>query len=171
MMEIRTLSTRPLVKPVLDPNYTRQTITTTRQPIFRTTSAPAPTTKITRNVRVLDDQGTPIPGAHVYFNQNTGTTTNFNGQASISSTDPNKKVYITFVGFEAQGFRLADLPATVTMKAGETLKEVVITAPSGRKTDSKVPKYLFPAIGGIALLAILMSMAGGKGSTPKKVTL
>ena len=156
-----TFYTRPIVEPVLSPSY---------QPVNEPIRMTAVSTKTTRKVRVTDDQGTPLPGAHVYFDQNNGTTANFNGEATVSSTDPSRKVYISYVGFEPKGFRLQDLPSSVRLSPGEMLNEVIVDAPAkAAKTDSQVPKYLFPAIGGIALLAILMSM--GSPAAPKEVTL
>lgn len=139
------------------------------QTVYKTTTVNS--SAITRTVRVVDDYGTPIPGAHVYFDQKTGTTTNFNGEASISADSGNKKVYISYVGFAPQGFTLQNLPSTVKMTAGETLDEVIIDAPkkTAAKSDSKVPKYLFPAIGATALLLILMN--AGSPTKPKEVTL
>ncbi len=146
---------RPIVEPVLS-----------LQP-KQTLSYSSPE-KITRTVRVLDDQGSPLPGAHVYFDQNAGTTTSFNGTASITG-EPDREVYISYMGFSPAGYTLRNLPSTVKLAAGESLDEVIITAPAkAAKTDSKVPKYLFPAVGGVALLLILMSMGS---PAPKEVTL
>ena len=147
------------VKPKLEP----------AQPVIQTLNRTSP---VSRTVRVVDEYGTPLPGAHVYFDQNDGATTNFNGEASISDEDPNRKVYVSFVGFEPQGFTLQNLPSTVKLTAGETLNEVIIDAPAKKTaagSDSKVPKYLFPAIGGVALLLILMN--AGSPTPPKEVTL
>ena len=149
---------RPLAETVVPSGYTAQP---------RQTLSLAPE-KITRTVRVLDDQGTPLPGAHVYFDNSSGTTTNFNGTASITG-EPDREVYVSYIGFSPSGYTLRNLPSTVKLTPGESLDEVVITAPAkAAKTDSKVPKYLFPAIGGVALLLILMSMGS---PAPKEVTL
>ena len=153
--------TRKTTEPVLS--------TTNYKPVLEPVRMTATATVVSKKVRVLDDQGTPLPGAHVYFDQNEGTATNFNGEAELSSTDPNRKVYISYVGFEPKAFTLQSLPATVRLSPGETLEEVVIDAPAkAAKSDSNVPKYLFPAIGGVALLLILMSMGS---PAPKEVTL
>ena len=148
---------KPTVEPIIKPVV---------KPVNLTGSSP-----VSRTVRVVDDYGTPLPGAHVYFSQNSGTTTNFNGEASISSEDPNKKVYVSYTGFSPQGFTLKSLPSTVKLTAGETLDEVIIDAPTktAAGSDSKVPKYLFPAIGATALLLILMN--AGSPTKPKEVTL
>ncbi len=127
-------------------------------------------TAINRTVKIVDEFGDPLPGAHVYFDQNSGTTTNFDGIASISG-DGNREIYISYVGFKPAKYHFNTLPSTVKLLMDGDLGEVVITAPAkATAIDSRVPKYLFPAIGGIALLLILMSMAGNE-SGPKEVTL
>ena len=110
-----------------------------------------------KTIKVTDEQGMPLPGAHVYFDHNSGETTNFDGFASLSSSDADKIVTISYVGFQPQRFPLNDLPSVVQLTPGEILDEVVVTAPG----KDGVPKYLFPAIGGVALLLILMASSGG----------
>lgn len=148
---------------------------TLKQEPVRTTSVylPKPTVTATVNatamttktVKVLDETGAPLPGANVYFNSTSGTTTDFDGFASLSNADPTKIVTISYMGFNSQSFRLKDLPSAVKLVPGETLGEVIVTAPAPKKG---LPKYLIPAIGGVALLLILMS-AGNP--SPKEVTL
>jgi len=117
---------------------------------------------IKKNVLVVDEMDRPLDRVHLSWGYG-GTTTNFSGIASVSAM-PNQRVTITYVGKEPDYYTLSDLPKKIIlMNRIESLDEVVITSP--RKT----PKYLFPALGATALLAILMSMAGN--DAPKKITL
>lgn len=127
---------------------------------------------VTRTVKIVDEFGDPLPGAHIYFGQNSGTTTDFNGLASLSGEE-DREVTISYVGFKSQKFPFGSLPSRVQLTMDSDLGEVIITAPSAAKaaaSDSRVPKYLFPAIGGIALLLMLMSL-GSPSPEPKEITL
>lgn len=163
--------TREPVKTVLDPVYKPEPVyqepTKVTAPVQ--TTAPIVSAKIAKTVRILDDQGTPVPGVHVFFDQQSGTVTNFNGEATISG-DGTRKVYITHVGFEPRSYALKDLPASLNLTPGESLAEVIIDAPAKvAETVKKHSKYLIPAaIGGAALLIFLLTR---KNKTPKKVTL
>lgn len=155
-----TVSTRTTIKPISNYNTA---------PTTSLTSTAVSTAAINKTVKVVDEFGNPLPGAHIYFTQNSGVTTDFNGIASLSG-DGSKEVTISYVGFKPAKYVFKSLPFTVKLEMDNELGEVLITAPAkAAATDSKVPKYLFPAIGGIAFLLIMMSMAGG--SNPKEVTL
>lgn len=78
---------------------------------------------------ILDDQGQPLPGANV-FQKGTvnGTQTDFDGKFSLTVTDLNATLTISFIGFTTQ-----DIPVngqtnfTITMVASAaTLDEVVV---------------------------------------------
>lgn len=131
--------------------------TTNQKP--QTTNSPT-----TKTVKVTDEFGTPLPGAHVYFTQNNGTTTDFNGNASLSSNSGAIQTHISYMGFKTQTYPFNALPATVKLQpAANALNEVVVTAPSGKK---EVPKYLFPALGAAALLLIVMSIGSPPAQPP-----
>jgi hypothetical protein len=121
------------------------------------------TNSIARQTKVVDEFGDPLPKAHVYFSQNNGTTTNANGTAFLTGK-PAQTVTVSYVGMGSKQFSLESLPPKITliMQANQ-MDEVVITS----KQKNKTPKYLWPALGGVAALLILMSV----GSEPKKVTL
>lgn len=136
--------------------------------------APLKSSPVTKTVKIVDEYGDPLPGAHIFFDKNNGTTTDFDGFATISSNEGSRELTISFMGFNAQKFRIDQLPSKVRLEPGESLGEVIITSkpkPTPMKTDSQVPKYLFPAIGGLALLLILMQSTNGGSNAPKKVNL
>ena len=121
------------------------------------------TNSITRQTKVVDEFGNPLEKAHVYFSQNNGTTTNANGTAFITGA-PSQTVTVSYVGMGTKQFSLEHLPPKITliMQANQ-MDEVVVTS------KKETPKYLWPAIGGVAALLILMSI--GSENEPKKVTL
>ena len=163
------IDTRSTIQPVFDYQHALAPIQRLSATV-PTATATVTATAINRTVKVVDEFGDPLPGAHIYFSQNSGTTTNFDGIASLSG-DGNREVHISYVGFKPAKYLFKSLPSTVKLIMDSELGEVFITAPAkSAAIDSKVPKYLFPAIGGIALLLILMSMAGSQ-SGPKEVTL
>lgn len=128
-------------------------------------------TTINRQITVVDEFGYPVSKAHIYFSTNKGVTTDNNGKANLIG-DAWSKVTVSHVGKKSVEHTFQNIPATIVLyEEFEGLDEVVITAPkpSGAATDSKVPNYLFPAIGALALLLILMQSTGG--TTPKEITL
>jgi len=122
------------------------------------------TNSITKQTKVVDEFGNPLEKAHVYFSQNKGTTTNANGIAFLTG-NPSQTVSISYVGMGTKQFSLETLPPKITliMQANQ-MDEVVVTS-----KKKETPKYLWPAIGGVAALLILMSI--GSENEPKKVTL
>lgn len=128
---------------------------------YQTTGA----STITRQTMVVDEFGNPLQRAHVYFSQNNGTTTNAKGIAFLTGS-PGQTVTISYVGMGTKQFSLENLPPKITliMQANQ-MDEVVVTS----KKKKETPKYLWPAIGGVAALLILMSI--GSENEPKKVTL
>lgn len=119
-------------------------------------------TPITRTIRVIDEFGQPLYGAHVILSSTQGTTTNDKGIATITG-DAYSKVRITFIGKTVEEHMLQNVPATVMLYEDfESLDAVVITS------RPNTPSYLFPALGAAALLLVLMSLGGEE---PKKVTL
>lgn len=158
------LTSEPVVKEPVKTVFEPKPVIT-KQPVISTVQTAVPAvSKITKSVRILDDQGTPLPGVHVFFDQQTGTVTDFNGVATLSANDAASQVYITHVGFSPVAYAFKDLPVTVQLTSGESLNEVIIDA------AKKNSKYLIPAaIGGAALLIFLLTR--GKKKEPKKVTL
>ncbi len=125
---------------------------------------------ITIQVRVINEFGEPLRNAHIFTSKSNGTTTNSSGSATLTG-DAYATVTISHIGKKPMQYTLQNTPSEVILKADyQGLDEVVITAPKapGVKPDAPLPKYLIPAIGGLALLAILMSASGSK---PQNVTL
>jgi hypothetical protein len=119
---------------------------------------------ITKTTLIVDEMNRPLDRVHLSWGYG-GTTTNFSGIATVKAM-PNQRVTISYVGKEPDYYTLKDLPKKIIlMNRLESLDEVVVNA----KPKKTTPKYLFPALGATALLAILMSMAGN--DAPKKITL
>lgn len=125
---------------------------------------------VTIQVRVMDEFGQPVRNAHVFTSKTNGATTNSNGYASLTG-DAYATVTVSHVGKKPVQYTLQSTPTSVVLKEDyNSLDEVVITGSKspGIKPDASMPNYLVPAIGGLALLAILMSASGSK---PQNVTL
>ncbi len=126
--------------------------------------------KKTIQTRVMDEFGSPIFNAHVFTSPSNGATTNSNGYAELTG-NAYDNVTVSYVGKTPIRFTLQNTPREVVLfESFESLDEVVVMAPRKPtvKTDPSLPKYLIPAIGGVALLMILMSASS---SSPEKVTL
>lgn len=125
---------------------------------------------ITINTRVTDEFGSPVANAHLSIPNGNGATTNSNGYASLTG-NAYDLLTISHVGKTSAQFTLQETPRLVELKERyENLDEVVITAKNKPIiTDPSLPKYFIPAIGGLALLMILMSASSS--SKPEKVTL
>lgn len=124
----------------------------------------------TIQVRVMDEFGYPISNAHVFTSEKNGSITNSNGYASLTG-NAYDLVTVSYVGKKPLQYTLQNTPREVVLfESFESLDEVTIVGPKKPpiKPDPALPKYLIPAIGGLALLAILMS---SNGPDPLKVTL
>lgn len=120
---------------------------------------------ITRSIKVVDEFGYPVSGAHIYFSPNNGTSTNSNGTAALTG-DPFSTINISFIGKTTEQYTFQNVPKTVVLlEEFYSLDEVVITAP---KIKKETPNYVFPALGAAALLLVLMSL--GSGPSPKEIT-
>ncbi len=76
---------------------------------------------------VLDDASMPLPGVTIVVKgTTTGTTTDFDGNYSISASNGDVLVF-SYVGFEAQEITVSGNVINVTMQAGVALEEIVIT--------------------------------------------
>ena len=108
----------------------------------------------TRQVKVVDEFGSPLSKAHVFFSENNGTATNAGGYAFLTG-DSEAIVNLSYMGKKTKKFKFGDLPPVVTLNEDfSELPEVVVTA----KKKDETPKYLWPAIGATAGLMILMSI-------------
>ena len=78
---------------------------------------------------VIDDQGVPLPGATlVEFGTNNGTTTDFDGNYSITVQD-GASISASFVGYETETVVVADQDLiNFTLDAGNQLEEVIVTS-------------------------------------------
>lgn len=83
---------------------------------------------------VKDHTGSPIAGAYVlWINENTGTTTDANGNFSIKLTNNNdRRLIISFIGYQNDTIQVNDLHTTleIKLKNGVELEEVSVL---GRK--------------------------------------
>lgn len=125
---------------------------------------------ITVTVRVVDEFGNPVDRAHLFISKSNGAVTNSNGFASITG-NAYDSLTISHMGKKPEKFTLQNTPKELVLREDfADLDEVIITAAGRPKPvpDAPMPKYLIPAVGGFALLLILMSMAG---SEPKEITL
>jgi TonB-linked SusC/RagA family outer membrane protein len=84
-----------------------------------------------RNVSgtVTDDQGVPLPGATVIVQEtNSGTTTDFDGNYTISAED-GQTLIISFVGYATQEITVSNSSSyNVALQSGNALDEVVVTS-------------------------------------------
>ena len=89
---------------------------------------------------VTDDSGQPLPGANVVVvGTSQGAVSDFDGKFSINlSTQPPFDLQVSSVGFETQTVTVADLSlsVSVTMKEGNSLDEVIVSA-------SRTPERVF----------------------------
>lgn len=121
---------------------------------------------VTRIIKVVDEFGYPVSGAHIYFSSTNGTSTNNDGTAALSG-DPFSTVIVSYIGKTTEQYTFQNVPQTVVLyEEFSSLDEVVITAPKKKK---ETPNYVFPALGAAALLLVLMSLRSGPA--PKEITL
>ncbi|MBB4118911.1 TonB-linked SusC/RagA family outer membrane protein [Mesonia hippocampi] len=78
---------------------------------------------------VTDDSGLPLPGVNVLIkNTSSGTQTDFDGNYSISANQGDVLEF-SYVGFTSQEIKVgASNNISVSLKAGEALKEVIVVA-------------------------------------------
>ncbi|OEK09274.1 TonB-dependent receptor [Flavivirga aquatica] len=91
---------------------------------------------------VVDDTSQPLPGVSVVLKGTTqGTTTDFDGNYSITASNGNILVF-SYVGYETQEIRVSGTTLNVTMQSGVSLSEVVLIGsrnPSRVAVDTPVP--------------------------------
>jgi len=132
---------------------------------------------------VTDETGVPLPGATVLVNQtNNGTTTDFDGNFSISASD-GQSISISFVGYQTLSIVVGDgADYNVSLQPDSLLDEVVVTA-LGVERNTKAIGYSVTQVGGeevneikftsainalqgkIAGVQITGNSTGAKGST------
>ena len=132
---------------------------------------------------ITDESGVPLPGATVVVEGTSdGTTTDFDGNFSISATD-GQNLLISFVGYQTLTVAVgADANYSVSLQPDNELEEVVVTA-LGIERNAKAVGYSITQVGGeevneikstnaitalqgkIAGVQISGNAAGAKGST------
>ncbi|MDA7808245.1 SusC/RagA family TonB-linked outer membrane protein [Flavobacteriaceae bacterium] len=97
---------------------------------------------------VTDEAGVPLPGATVVVNQtNNGTTTDFDGNFSISASD-GQSISISFVGYQTLSIVVGDgADYNVSLQPNSLLDEVVVTA-LGLSREKKSLGYSVSEISG-----------------------
>ncbi|MDA9852002.1 SusC/RagA family TonB-linked outer membrane protein [Flavobacteriaceae bacterium] len=97
---------------------------------------------------VTDEAGVPLPGATVVVNQtNNGTTTDFDGNFSISASD-GQSISISFVGYQTLSIVVGDgADYNVSLQPDSLLDEVVVTA-LGLSREKKSLGYSVSEISG-----------------------
>ncbi len=91
---------------------------------------------------VLDDSSQPLPGVSIVIKgTSTGTTSDFDGNFSISASDGDVLVF-SYIGFDTQEVTVSGSTVNVTMQAGVALDEIVLLGSrnTGRTVmDTPVP--------------------------------
>lgn len=98
---------------------------------------------------VLDETGTPLPGASVVVKGTTnGTSTDFDGKFSLNVSDDAQTLVISFIGFITKEAAITDGTINITLQADvSALDEVVVTA-LGIKREEKALGYAVQEIDG-----------------------
>lgn len=101
---------------------------------------------------VLDETGTPLPGAYVVVKgTNNGTSTDGVGAFSFTVADDAQSLNVTFIGYETTDVAVSDSPLTINMQlAIAVLDEVVVTA-LGIKREEKALGYSVQKVKGESL--------------------
>ena len=90
--------------------------------------------------KITDDTGLPLPGANIIVvGTSTGAVSDFDGNFILATDqDPPFSIRVSYTGFETQTIEITtkDQTVDVTLKEGNTLDEVVISA-------SRTPERIF----------------------------
>lgn len=113
----------------------------------------------TKTIKVTNAQGDPLQGAHVLFEGN-GTTTDKNGNATVTVSDPMSFVEISHVSGESLVLPFFDLPTYVVL-GSNSLPPVIVTA------EKKNMSWVWWAIAGVAITTIIVTSQ----NKPKKITI
>ncbi|MDT0295528.1 SusC/RagA family TonB-linked outer membrane protein [Mesonia ostreae] len=92
---------------------------------------------------VTDDQGLPLPGVNIIIKgTSSGTQTDFDGNYNLETSNGSTLVF-SYIGFETQEITIGAASSyNITMEAGNTLDEVVVTALGiKRKKDQITTAY------------------------------
>lgn len=91
---------------------------------------------------VLDDSSQPLPGVSIIIKgTSTGTTSDFDGNFSISASDGDVLVF-SYVGYDTQEITVSGSVVNVTMQAGVALDEIVLLGSRNKNrtaVDTPVP--------------------------------
>lgn len=122
---------------------------------------------VRKQIQIVDDYGTPLPGANVYTpDKNFGSISDFDGNVVAEAQSPSAPVIISYVGFATQQQSWANLPSKIVLRpSAEMLDEVVIVA---NKPKEKTPWHVYASLG-LGIIGLLVAFSGGE--TPKKVKL
>ena len=95
---------------------------------------------------VVDENKKPIPYVNIWVeNENIGTTSEKNGTFEINTTDKNKILVFSAVGFETQKVKVSDCKIVILQFISYPLNEVVIENPQFDKEieigDSKKQNF------------------------------
>ncbi|WP_084273350.1 TonB-dependent receptor [Maribacter antarcticus] len=92
--------------------------------------------------KVLDDNGTPLPGASIVVKGTTlGTTTDFDGNFEIN-VKVGSILVVSYIGFNTKEITAKNTPMSITLLAGLELSEAVVIGsrnPNRTATESSVP--------------------------------
>jgi TonB-linked SusC/RagA family outer membrane protein len=93
------------------------------------------------NGTITDEEGVPLPGATVVvLETNDGSTTDFDGNYSISAAE-GQTLEVSFVGYETQQITVgSDAVYSISLVAGNALDEIVVSA-LGIQRDEKTLTY------------------------------
>jgi len=88
---------------------------------------------------ITDDTGLPLPGVNIIIKgTNTGTQSDFDGNYSLQA-ETGKTLIFSYIGFQKQQIKVgASNSINVTMEAGSTLDEVVITGYGGNQAERAI---------------------------------
>ncbi len=92
--------------------------------------------------KVVDEDGTPLPGASIVKKGTTvGSTTDFDGNFSIDAAIGDVLV-VSYIGFESKNITVNNSNMTIRLSSGLALSEVIIVGsrnPNRTATESTVP--------------------------------
>lgn len=102
--------------------------------------------------KVLDGNSEPLPGANVIVKGTTiGTTTDFDGNYSITIPETSSQLEFTFIGFVSHTLNINSSVHNVSLEEdSQTLDEVVVVG-YGRKKERSISKQLEGKVSGVQI--------------------
>jgi hypothetical protein len=102
--------------------------------------------------KVLDENNEPLPGANIMVKGTTiGTTSDFDGNYSITIPNNSSKIEFSYVGFITQTLPVTNSTLNVFLKqSSQALEEVVITG-YGRRKHKNIRKALEGKVAGVSI--------------------